>query len=80
MTPFPVGIILLVAIPLAVLQFTLMIAALVSLIKKPNVPSNDKILWLLLIILLSLIGPILYFAIGSNQLDQKVADREDEAS
>ena len=70
--------IMIVTIPLAILQFALMITALVNLLRKPPVPGNDKILWLLLILLLGIIGPILYFAIGSNQMDEKAAKFEDE--
>ncbi|MCL2216572.1 MAG: PLDc N-terminal domain-containing protein [Defluviitaleaceae bacterium] len=70
--------VLLIVLPIALLQFGLMIAAIVSLVRKPPVPDSDKILWLLLIILLGLIGPILYFVIGSNQLDEKAARLADE--
>ena len=70
--------ILLISIPLTVIQLVLMIAAIVSLVRKPNLPSNDKILWVLIIVLINLIGPIIYFAIGSNHLDEKLAKLEDE--
>jgi len=73
-----IGIILLVGIPLLALQLILMITALVSLIRKPPVPGNDKILWLLVILLISTIGPIIYFAIGSSKMDEKAAQYEDE--
>ena len=69
---------LLVAIgSLAVIQLVLLIAALVSLIRK-KVPQNDKILWFLLILFVNLIGPIIYFAIGSSKLDEKEASLENE--
>ena len=79
MTSMPeLSTILLIAIPLGILQLILVIAALVSIIKK-QVPTNDKLIWVILVVFVATIGPILYFAIGSNQLDQKVADSEDAA-
>ena len=63
-------------IPLAALSFILILAAVISIMKKP-LPTNDKLLWLLLSILATPIGPVLYFAIGSAQLDQKINQRED---
>ena len=68
---------IMVLIPLVIIQLILMITALVSVTKK-EVPSTDKLIWILLIIFVSTIGPILYFAIGSNALDQKAAQNEEE--
>jgi len=67
----------LIAVPLVALQLILMITALVSILRK-DAPSNDKILWVLLIVLVNIFGPILYFAIGSGQLDEKAAKLADE--
>lgn len=67
--------ILAIAVPLMIVQLILMIAALVSVVKK-EVPGSDKILWILIIIFVSTIGPIIYFAVGSNLLDQKIAQDE----
>ncbi|MCL2401524.1 MAG: PLD nuclease N-terminal domain-containing protein [Oscillospiraceae bacterium] len=65
-------------IPIAILQVILLVVALVSLLRK-RLPFKDKILWLLLVIIVNLIGPIVYFAAGSHYLDEKIAKREDEA-
>ena len=62
---------------LAIIQLVLIIAAIISLVRK-KVPSSDKILWLLLILLINIIGPIIYFAIGSSKLDDKAASMENE--
>ena len=69
-------IVLMVVIPLAIVQLILLITALLSLLRK-NVQTNDKLLWGAIIVFINLIGPIIYFAIGSNLLDQKAADMED---
>ena len=55
---------------LAVIQLVLMITAIVSLVRK-KAPAGVMILWLLLIVLVNIIGPIIYFAIGSSKLDEK---------
>ena len=67
---------IMVIIPLLIIQLVLCITALVSVVKK-DVPGADKLLWVLIIIFVTTIGPILYFAVGSNMLDQKIAQREE---
>lgn len=68
-------ILLLVGIPFAIVSLALTVVALVGILKK-KVPASDKILWCAIVVLVDIIGPILYFAIGSNQLDQKVLEIE----
>ena len=62
---------------LLLIQLLLFITALVSLLRK-RVPAGDKLLWLLLILFVNIIGPIIYFAIGSSMLDEKAARSENE--
>jgi len=68
---------LMVIIPLLIVQSILMITAIISIVKK-EVPTQDKLIWILISIFVSTIGPILYFAIGSNMLDQKIAQDEEQ--
>jgi hypothetical protein len=51
-------------IPLAILVLPLM--ALIDILKN-NFKGNDKIVWVLVVILLPIVGSILYFAIGSGE-------------
>lgn len=52
-------------IPLLVVQAALMVAALIDLLRRPHVTLGDrKWAWALIILLLNLLGPILYFALG----------------
>jgi len=69
--------ILMIAIPIVIIQLILIITALVNLVKK-EVPTADKVLWAVLIVVLGNmgIGAIIYFAIGSSHLDQKAAANE----
>lgn len=48
-------------IPLIVLQFALTITALIMLIKQDQVQYLNKLVWAIIILVFSLIGPILYF-------------------
>jgi hypothetical protein len=65
-----------ILIPLMVVSTVLMVVSIVSVVRKPN-PWNEKIGWLLLIILVDVIGPVIYFAVGVSQLEQKNSERED---
>ncbi|WP_142826857.1 PLD nuclease N-terminal domain-containing protein [Planococcus soli] len=50
-------------LPILIIQLALMIFALVDLIKNPN-PNGPKWMWAVLIVVINIIGPILYFVIG----------------
>ena len=71
-----VGTLLLVLSPLIVITLVLQVAAIIGIVRKP-VPGSDKLIWLLLSLLVNPIGPIIYFAIGSNKLDERAAEIED---
>jgi hypothetical protein len=55
-----------ILIGLAIPMFILPIIALVDVIKN-NFLNNNKVIWVLVILLLPLIGSILYFIIGTKQ-------------
>jgi len=65
------------AIPFVILQFVLMIAAFISLARKP-VPTKSKLPWLPLLFV-NIVGPIIYFAIGSGKLS-RLANQPREAN
>lgn len=52
-----------IIIPIIVLQFILMIVALVDVIRHQRT-NGPIIMWAFIIILVSLIGPIIYFIFG----------------
>jgi len=54
-------------IPLAILQLTLMIVALVDLAKREKVRGDSKLVWALLIVLINIIGPIVYLIGGRGE-------------
>jgi len=70
----------LLLLPVLIVQLILLVAAVISILRK-DIPQNrtlDKILWLVIVILVNIIGPILYFAIGSKKLDELAQRDEDE--
>ncbi|MCL2842934.1 MAG: PLD nuclease N-terminal domain-containing protein [Oscillospiraceae bacterium] len=65
-----------ILLPVLLLGAVIVIVALVNLFKKA-LPFQDKILWLIIILVVQLLGPIIYLAVGSKMLDDKVANREE---
>jgi len=53
-------------IPVILIQFGLMITALVDLIRRPQT-RGPKWVWLLVVVLFNFIGPIVYFVAGRKE-------------
>ena len=53
-------------IPLAILEFGLLAWALVDLSRRDVVRGGSRLLWVLIIVLFNLLGPILYLTWGRN--------------
>jgi hypothetical protein len=59
---------LLLALPILVIQIGLMILALRDLLRpERQVRGDSKLMWGLIIVLVNLIGPILYFLVGRRE-------------
>lgn len=54
-------------IPLVILEWTLAIVALVHVLKHPNYRFGNKAMWVVIVLLLQLIGPIIYFIFGRGR-------------
>ena len=55
---------------LLVVQVALQLAAIVDLVRRPNAAVKpNKYVWILVILLANLLGPILYFAIGRQSVE-----------
>ena len=61
-------------IPLSVAQLVLMIVALVHIVKHPHYKTGNMVLWIVIVLLLNLIGPILYFIIGRGEKEEDGSD------
>ena len=61
----PMASILAVLLPLIILQLVLLVAALYDL-TRPNrrVRGDSKVVWALIVIFVTTIGPIIYFLVG----------------
>lgn len=57
-------------IPIAVLQLGLMLAALISILKHKKYKTGNRALWLVISLVVSIIGPILYFALGKTEEEE----------
>lgn len=60
-------VLLAVIIPLAIVQLGLMIWAIVDLIKRDAVRGDSKVVWAIVIILFSTLGPIAYLVWGRKE-------------
>jgi hypothetical protein len=59
------GLALAVILPLLMLQLVLLVAALYDLTRPDRrVRGDNKIVWVLVILLVATIGPLLYFLVG----------------
>jgi len=59
--------ILLLIIPILVIQIGLIVLALVDLNKRDKVTGDSKILWVIIILLFQIFGPLAYFIIGRKE-------------
>ncbi len=57
---------LLLLIPLLIVQLTLMIIALIDAVKRENFKVGNKVVWVLVIVLINIFGPIIYFIFGKG--------------
>lgn len=54
-------------IPILILELILAITALVHMLKHPNYRFGNKIFWIIIVLLVQIIGPILYFVFGRGE-------------
>ncbi len=65
------GELILYLLPVIIIQFSLMIFALIDLARREKVRTGNKVLWALIILLLNLIGPIIYLAWGRYPAEEE---------
>ena len=53
-------------IPIIVLQLGLLVFALIDLARRPKA-NGPKWLWVIIIVLINIIGPIVYFLVGRRE-------------
>ena len=62
-------------IPLAVIEIGLMVAALIHIFTHKTYKMGNRWIWVPLVILINIIGPVLYFILGRS--DEEKDDSED---
>jgi hypothetical protein len=54
-------------IPVILLEFGLLVWALLDVIRREHVKGGNKLVWMLVIVLINIIGPIVYFLFGREE-------------
>ncbi|SHI22706.1 Phospholipase_D-nuclease N-terminal [Sporobacter termitidis DSM 10068] len=54
-------------IPLVIAQLALGITALVHVLRHPHYRFGNKVMWALIVMLVQIIGPVVYFAFGRGE-------------
>jgi hypothetical protein len=58
---------MLLVIPLVIIELGLLIWALLDVIRREHVTGGNKVVWILIIVLVNIIGPIVYFIFGRKE-------------
>lgn len=53
-------------IPVVILEFALMITALIHVLRHDHYKFGNRVLWVIIVVLVGIIGPIIYFALGRS--------------
>lgn len=56
-----------VLLPVLIIEWILLITALVHVIRHPNYRFGNRVLWILIVVLIQIIGPVIYFAFGRGE-------------
>lgn len=51
-------------IPIIILELALMITALIHVLRHSHYRFGNKVLWIIIVVVFQIIGPIVYFAFG----------------
>jgi hypothetical protein len=54
-------------IPIVLIELILMITALVHVLTHKNYRFGNRILWVFIVVIIEIVGPILYFTIGRGE-------------
>lgn len=54
-------------VPYAIVEFALAITALVHVLRHPHYRFGNKVIWIFVVLLLQIIGPVVYFVFGRGE-------------
>ncbi|HEX2939252.1 MAG TPA: PLD nuclease N-terminal domain-containing protein [Ruminiclostridium sp.] len=53
-------------IPIFIIEFGLMVAALIHIFRHKTYKIGNRLIWVIVVILFEIVGPVLYFIIGRS--------------
>jgi len=59
--------ILLVFIPIIILSLVLAVTALIHVLRNDNYRFGNRVMWVLIVLFVTMIGPLAYFVIGRGE-------------
>ena len=68
------GELILYLLPVIIIQLALMVYALVDVARRERVRYGSKLLWVVVIVLINIIGPIVYLAWGRMPAEDRMED------
>ena len=54
-------------IPILIVEWALALTALIHALRHPNYRFGNKIMWIMIVLLVQIIGPIVYFVFGRGE-------------
>jgi hypothetical protein len=54
-------------LPIFLVQLTLMLTALIHVLKHKSYRFGNRILWIIIVVVIGIVGPVLYFTIGKGE-------------
>ena len=54
-------------IPILIIELLLLITALIHVLRHPNYRFGNRVIWIFIVIVIQIFGPILYFAFGRGE-------------
>jgi heme/copper-type cytochrome/quinol oxidase subunit 4 len=54
-------------LPILLVQLTLMLTALIHILKHKNYRFGNRAIWVVIVVAIGIIGPVLYFTVGKGE-------------
>ena len=56
-------------VPILILEVVLLVVAILDIVKRQKVTGGNKVLWIVVVVIFQIIGPIVYFIFGRKESD-----------
>jgi len=54
-------------LPVLLVELTLMLTALIHVLKHKNYRFANRVIWIAIVVIIGIIGPVLYFTVGKGE-------------